>query len=98
MQKYIFPLNYKYSAKFLGIIDYKILLPISIYACALIFILYLLKVDIFLSIGILIIFVMPPILLLSVGINNQSPITYIIAVYKFHKNSKLYLYKSDCQI
>lgn len=98
MQKYIFPMNYKYSAKFLGFIDYKILLPFSIYACLLILILYLLKVDIFLSFGLLIIFVMPPFLLLSIGINNQSAISYILAVYKFNKNSKLYLYKNDCQI
>lgn len=98
MQKFIFPLNYKYSAKFLGIIEYKILLPLSIYTSFLIIILYLLKLDIFLSFGILAIFVIPPFLLLSIGINNQSPLSYILAVYKFNKNSKLYLYKNDCQI
>ena len=30
-QKYLFPLNYKYSTKFMGIIEYKILFPIAIY-------------------------------------------------------------------
>lgn len=98
MQKYLFPLNYKYSSKFLGIIDYSTLLPISIYAAILIAILYLLKADFFISFAIFIILVLPPFLLLSLGINNQPTISYIKAVYKFYKNSKLYLYKNDCQI
>ena len=98
MQKFIFPFNYKYSTKFLGIIEYSTLLPLSIYAAILIAIFYLLKLDFFLSFGLFIIFVLPPFLLLSIGINNQPAISYIIAVYKFYKNSKLYLYKNDCQI
>ena len=98
MQKFIFPLNYKYSEKFLGIISYSILLPISIYASIIGIILYLMKVDFFIAFGIFIIFVLPPAMLLAIGINNQPAVSYIIAVYKFHKNSRLYLYKNDCQI
>lgn len=97
MQKYIFPLNYKYSTKFLGIIDYSTLLPISLYSLVIVIILYFFKFDFFTSFGIFIIFVLPPILLLSIGINNQPTIPYIIAIYKFHKNSKLYLYKNHCK-
>ena len=98
MQKYIFPMNYKYSAKFLGIINYSTLLPLAIYANIIGIILYVLKIDFFLSFGIFIILVLPPFLLLSIGINNQPAISYVIAIYKFYKNSKLYLYKNDCQI
>lgn len=98
MQKYIFPLNYKYSSKFLGVFDYSTLLPLSIYAAILIGLFYLFKLDFFISFGLFIILVLPPFLLLSIGINNQPAISYVKAVYKFYKNSKLYLYKNDCQI
>lgn len=95
MQKFIFPMNYKYSAKFLGFIDYSTLLPISIYAGIIITILYILKIDFFVSFGIVIVLVGPPIMLLSTGINNQPAISYIIAIYKFYKADKLYLYKNN---
>ena len=98
MQIYIFPMNYKYSTKFLGIIDYSTLLPLSIYAALIIGLLYILKVDLFLAFGMFIMLVLPPLLILSIGIHNQPALSYIIAVYKFYKNSKLYLYKNHCQI
>lgn len=98
MQKYIFPMNYKYSSKFLGIIDYSVLIPLTIYAALIIFLLYIFKIDFFLSFGILIVLIIPPLLILSIGIHNQPAFSYIIAVYKFYKNSKLYLYKNHCQI
>lgn len=98
MDKYIFPLNYQYSAKLFGIFDYKSLLPFSIYSALLLFLLSLFPIDFFLSAGIFIILALPPFLLLSTGIHNQPAIPYLLAVYHFHKNSKLYLYKNDCQI
>ena len=98
MNKYIFPLNYKYSSKFLGIIEYSTLLPISVYAAVLVAILYLLKIDFFISFGLIVVLVLPPLLLLSIGINNQPAISYVKSVYKFNKNSKLYLYKNNCKI
>lgn len=98
MQKFIFPLNYKYSAKFLGIIDYSTLLPISIYAASIIGIFYILKLDFFIAFGLFLVLVLPIFLLLSLGINNQPAISYVKAVYNFNKNSKLYLYKNDCKI
>ena len=91
-------MNYKYSAKFLGIINYSILLPLAIYGVIIGIILYLLKIDFFMSFGIFIVLVLPPLLLLSMGVNNQPAISYVIAMYKFYKNSKLYLYKNDCQM
>ena len=98
MEKYIFPMNYKFSAKFLGIIDYSTLLPLSIYTATIIALLYVFKIDFFLSFGLVIVLVIPPLLLLSIGINRQPAIPYMLAIYKFYKNSKLYLYKNDCQI
>lgn len=93
MKKYIFPMNYTYSTKFLGILDYKTLLPLSVYAGIIIFLLRLLNFDFFISFGLFIFFTLPPLLLLSLRINNQPAISCFKAIYYFSKNSKLYLLK-----
>ena len=92
MDKFLFPLNYKYSLKFLGLIEYKILLPISIFIGVIIFILYILKIDFFVSFGIVILFGLPPLLILSTGINGQPAIPYFVAIIKYYKSQKIYLY------
>ena len=78
MQKYIFPMNYKYSAKFLGIINYSTLLPLAIYANIIGIILYVLKIDFFLSFGIFIILVLPPFLLLFIHYIIYYPFNCLI--------------------
>ncbi len=91
--KYLFPLNYKYSAKFLGLIEYNVLLPIAIFLGSIALLLYGLKVDFFLSIGIIILLGLPPILILSVGINGQPALPYFKAFIKFYFKNKVYIYK-----
>ena len=93
MKSYFFPLNYKYDTKFLGIIEYKILLPISIFTGFIILILYSLKVDFFVSFGIVIVVSLPPILLLSYGINGQPSVPYIMSIIKFKLSQKTYIYR-----
>ncbi len=92
-EKYFFPLNYKYSAKFLGIIEYKILVPIVIYIGIIIAILNLLNVNFFVGFGVVILLAMPPILILSIGVNGQPAIPYFIALIKFKARNKIYIYK-----
>ncbi len=91
--KYYFPLNYKFSAKLFGIIEYKILVPISIYVAIIIALLYALNVDFFIGFGIVILFALPPILILSIGVNGQPAIPYFIAIIKFHISQKVFIYK-----
>lgn len=97
MQKYIFPMNYKYSVKFLGILDYQTLLPLCIYASIILFILKFLALDFFLSFAIFIFLTIPPLLLFSIGINKQPALSYFKAIWNFSKKSKFYLFKKDCQ-
>ena len=97
MQKFFFPLNYNYSNKFLGILDYNTLLPLSIYSAIIIFLLNLFSLDFFISFGIFLFIVVPPLLLFSIGINHQPATSYFLAVFRFYKKSNLYLYKNDCQ-
>lgn len=92
MDKFLFPLNYKYSAKFLGIIEYKTLLPIASVAVFVAFILYMLKLDFFISVGLIVFITLPPILLLSTGIKGQPAIPYFKAVISFSRHNKIYIY------
>ena len=93
MDKFFFPTNYKFQAKFLGIIEYRYLLPIAFYIGILIIILYSFQVDFFLSFGICIALGLPPILLLSIGVNGQPAVPYFMSIIKFKlKKQKLYLY------
>lgn len=95
MNKFIFPSNYKYSNKFLGIIEYKFLLPLSIYASIIFFILYISKINFFWAFGIFIVLVIPPAILISVGVQGESVIPFLICVYKFKRNSRIYLYNHN---
>ncbi len=93
MEKYLFPTNYKYQAKLLGIIEYKYILPIAIYIGIIIAFLYIFQVDFFLSFGICIALGLPPVLLLSVGVNGQPAVPYFMSIIKFNlKKQKLFLY------
>jgi hypothetical protein len=93
MSKYLFPLNYKYKPKLLGIIDYSYLVPILIFVSIIGIILYINQVDFFISFGIVIIITLPPLLLLSTGINGQPAIPFLVALLKFHYSTKIYIYK-----
>ena len=97
MSKYIFPLNYKYSEKLLGIIEYKVLLPLSIYGGIILIILTSLKVDFFVATSIFTMLFFPPLFLSINTINGETIFSFILAIILFNKNSKVYLYKKDCK-
>lgn len=92
-QKYFFPLNYNYSGKLLGIIDYQLIFPISIYAFILFLILKTFSISIFIKIVIFIFFFLPITLLLNSRINSEPFYTFIVAITKHYIKSKIYLYK-----
>ena len=92
-KKYFFPLNYNYSAKFLGIIEYKLLLPISIYGIILFLILKLFSINLLYKIIIFIFLFLPIVLILNSRVNQEPFYTFIIAVIKHSLNKKIYLYK-----
>ena len=92
-QKYFFPLNYHYSGKLLGIIEYHLLLPIAIYGFILFFILRLLQLNIFTKIILFTIFFLPLTLLLNSSINSEPFYTFIFSIIKHTFKGKRYLYK-----
>lgn len=98
MYKFIFPFNYKYSEKLLGIIEYKILLPLCLYGGLLLLILHNLNFPFFTSSSLFIIFFFPTFLLSINNINGEPIYSFIFAFVLFHLNSKVYLFKNDCKI
>ncbi len=92
MDKFLFPLNYKYNTKLFGIIEYNILIPILIYTSIIVLLLYIFKIDFFISFGIVILATLPPLLLLSTKLNGQPPLSYFRAIIMYSVSQKVYVY------
>lgn len=90
---YFFPLNYHYSAKLFGIIEYKLLIPLSIYGIILYTILSFFTITIFVKTTIFIIFFLPIALLLNSKINSEPFYLFVLAIIKHYVKGKKYLYK-----
>ncbi len=91
--KFIFPQNYNFKNKFLGIIDYSTLIINIIFylfifsICNLIFSNINIKIFIFISTCF-------PIFILSItGLNNENIFLVLLYIVKFFKNKCVYLYK-----
>lgn len=92
---FIFPKNYDFKSKLLGIIDYStaildLIIGILIYLLVnLIFENINLKIYVFTSLFF-------PVLLISIlGINKENIISIVIYMFKFLKNQNIYLYKKN---
>lgn len=92
-QKYFFPLNYNYSGKLLGIIEYKLLLPIGLYAFILFLVLKQIPLNIFTKIVLFIIFFLPITLVLNSNVNSEPFYQFMLAIIKHFIHRKIYLYK-----
>ncbi len=91
--KYIFPKNYNFKNKILGIIDY----PTAIFNVIMFVIIFATMSMLFKNISTRVVFIIVfyfPILLFSlVGFNNESVLYTIFYIIKFLLSPKLYLYK-----
>ena len=92
-QKFIFPLNYDYSAKFLGIIEYKLLTPLLIYGILLFLALRYFDLTFFTALSIFIFLFFPIALLLNSRFYTEPFYTFFICILSHYAKSKIYLYK-----
>lgn len=90
---FIFPKNYNFKPKLLGLIEYTTAIIDSVIALFiygfvnLVFTSITIKIYVFISLFL-------PILLISIlGINRESIISVCIYMFKFIKNQNIYLYK-----
>lgn len=92
-QKFIFPLNYDYSAKFLGIIEYKLLTPLLIYGIAIFLLIRCFNLTFFTAVCIFIFMFFPIALLLNSRFYTEPFYTFFICILSHYIKGKIYLYK-----
>lgn len=91
--KFVFPQNYNFKNKFLGIIDYStLIINVIIYlfvfsVCSLILKNITIRIFIFISLC------FPLFILSIIGLNNENIFFVLIYMIKFFKNRRIYLYK-----
>ncbi len=91
--KFIFPQNYQFKNKFLGIIDYSTLIINIIFYLFVFSICNLFFKNINIKIFIFIATCFPLFILSITGLNNENIFLVLIYIFKFLKNKKIYLYK-----
>ena len=90
--KFVFPQNYNFRNKFLGIIDYSTLIINIIFYLFIFSICNLFFKNINIKIFIFISTCFPLFILSITGLNNENIFLVIIYIIKFLKNRKIYLY------
>ena len=93
--KFIFPQNYDFNNKILGIIDYKTGIFNIIWITTIIFISNLLFNNISIKIFLIIIFCFPLILLSFVGFNGENILYIFSYMFKYILKQKLFLYNKS---
>lgn len=91
--KFIFPQNYDFRSKFLGIFDYSTLIFNSIYALFLFCLLDLLFHSLELKVFLFILFYFPILLFSIIGFNHENILYVLYYILQYYKNPKLYLYQ-----
>lgn len=93
--KFIFPQNYKFSFKILGLLDYPTAILNVIYALLIFFINKLLFSSLTIKIIFFIIFYFPFLLFSIIGINGENLLITIYYLLKYFFKRKLLFYNKD---
>ena len=89
---FVFPKNYNFKPKLLGIIDYSTAILDSIIGFILFIILSMFSISTSIKVCIFISLLLPIILISIVGVGHESFISVFIYMFKFIKNQNVYLY------
>ncbi len=96
MKKYIFPLNYDYSNKFLGIFEYRILTPFVIFGFVLARIISGLDIGMYTSINVFILTYFPLFLIANTTVYKEPLVLFLCCIIrhyikagKYVKNNKI---------
>ena len=90
--KFIFPQNYNFKNKILGIIDYSTAILNVCWLSILLIIVNILFNDINIKIFLIIIFYFPILIFSIIGFNGENIIYVFIYMFKFINKQKLYFY------
>lgn len=93
--KFIFPKNYNFKNKLLGIIDY----PTAIFNIVIFFIIFsissLIFKDLTLKIFVIVLFYLPVFLISIIGFSNENILYILYYMIRYFIRPKLYLYKKQ---
>ena len=90
--KFIFPQNYNFNSKLLGIIDYTAAIIDLIWAGIVFILLNLIFNSIQIKLFIFIVLVLPVLIISIVGINGENILNVIIYILKYAFKPKIYVY------
>lgn len=90
--KFIFPQNYNFKNKILGIIDYTTLIFNIIWIALIVFLLNIIFNNLNIKISFTIIFCFPIIILSLIGFNGENILYVFSYMFKYIFKQKLYLY------
>lgn len=93
MKKYFFPLNFDYLTKLFGFFEYKLLLPLGIFAAILIFFISLFNFSILTNIGIFISVFLPIFLLFNTSVNHEPFYVFLYCLISHHNTTHKYIIK-----
>lgn len=90
--KFIFPQNYKYNNKILGILDYSTAIANIIWYIIVFLLINIIFKSISIKIFVFVLLCFPFFLISIVGFNHENVISVILYIIKFIKNRRVYLY------
>lgn len=91
--KFIFPQNYKYNNKILGMIDYSTAIVNVLWYIVVFFIINAIFKSVSIKIFLFVLLCFPFFLISIIGLNHENIIFVILYVIKFIRNRQVYLYK-----
>ena len=89
---FIFPKNYNFRGKLLGLIDYWSAIINLIWSVFVFFVLYIMPIPFTTKLFVFVLLCFPLILIGILNFNNETIIYIFSYVFKYLKNQKLYLY------
>lgn len=92
-KEFIFPLNYKEKEKFLGIVEYKVLVAIAVIGVITFFTLKYLELELSYKIVIFVVITGFFAVLILVGVNGENMLDFSYFMFKFLIRERVYVYR-----
>ena len=92
-KEYIFPLNYKEKEKFLGVIEYRVLVVLIAFGVGNFWLLKTIDIDMVLKVIFFVTIMIFLSILILVGINGENMLDFLCFVFKFVMRNKVYVYR-----
>lgn len=92
-KEFIFPMNYKNKEKFLGFIDYKIIVAIAVFSLLVLGVLKNVEISLTAKVIIFILFVGFFSIFIIVGVNGENMLDFLWFMTKYLVREKIYVYR-----